>query len=129
MQGMDNKKNNEGFHFTYSAKEQEELKAIRKKYLPPEEDKLQRLRDLDAYATNKGIILSMSLGVLGVLILGGGMSLIMVWQGSLFVPGIIIGILGIAVLGMAYPVYQHIVKKEREKISQEVLRLTEELMK
>lgn len=126
---MDDMKNSEGFHYTYSAKEQEELKSIRQKYLPPEEDKMQKLRDLDAHATNKGTIVSIIMGVMGALIMGIGMSCSMVWQGVWFIPGIIIGIFGIAVAGMAYPVYQRIVKKEREKIAPEILRLTDELMK
>ncbi len=126
---MDDRKNSEVFHFTYSAKEQEELKAIRQKYLPAQEDKMQKLRKLDAHATNKGRTISLIMGVLGVLIMGGGMSLSLVWQGSLFIPGIILGVFGMAVAGMAYLVYQRILRKEREKIAPEVLRLTEELMK
>lgn len=126
---METKMHKEEFHFTYSANEQEEVKAIRKKYLPQEEDKMQRLRNLDARTTNKGTMLSVILGVLGTLVLGGGMSMIMVLPGSFFIPGILIGIAGMAVLGSAYPVYRGIVKKEREKVAPEVLKLTEELMK
>jgi hypothetical protein len=43
--------------------------------------------------------------------------------------GIIIGIIGIVMVCLAYPVYNRILKKEREKIAPEVLRLTDELMK
>ena len=45
--------NKEGFEFTYSAKEQEEIKRIRKKYAAPaeEEDKMVQLRRLDAENT------------------------------------------------------------------------------
>ncbi len=126
---MDDKKQNEGFHFSYSAKEQEELKTIRQKYLPPEEDKMQKIRDLDARVTNKALTVSIIMGVVGILTLGTGMCCCIVWQGVWFIPGIIIGIVGMAAAGMAYPVYQYVAKKERGKIAQEILRLTEELIK
>lgn len=43
---MDNRNENEGFSFTYSAKEQEELRKIRQKYAPSREDKMEQLRRL-----------------------------------------------------------------------------------
>jgi len=126
---MDDIKKEEGVHFTYSAKEQEELRSIRQKYLPPEEDKMQRIRDLDAHITNKATAISIIIGVVGILIMGIGMCCCLVWQGIWFIPGIVIGVVGMASTGIAYPVCQHIVKKERKKIAPEILRLTEELMK
>lgn len=126
---MDDIKQNEGFHFTYSAKEQEELKAIRKKYLPPEEDKMQKIRNLDTHVTNKATVISIITGVIGMLILGIGMCCCLLWRGIWFIPGIIVGIIGMIAIGMAYPAYLHIVKKERKKIAPEILQLTEELIK
>ena len=46
-----------------------------------------------------------------------------------FIPCIIIGLVGIVIFAMAYPVYQKVLKKEREKIAPEIIRLTDELMK
>ena len=43
--------------------------------------------------------------------------------------GIIIGIIGIVLVCVAYPIYNRIVKKEREKIAPEIIRLTDELIK
>mgnify|MGYP004487905899 CR=1 FL=1 len=126
---MDDNKQGESFRFRYSAKEQEELKRIRQKYLPPEEDKMQKVRKLDAYATNKATMISIITGIIGALILGTGMCCCLVWQDKWFIPGIVVGILGMAAIGLAYPAYQCIAKKEREKIAQEILRLTEELIK
>lgn len=124
---MDEKK--ETFQYTYSARQQAEIKNIRKKYLPPEEDKMEQLRRLDRSVTQKGMILSLTVGILGSLILGVGMCCAMVWMGKWFVPGIIIGLAGIGILSAAYPLYRHVTKKQREKIAPEILRLTEELMK
>lgn len=121
--------NKETFSYTYSAKQQEEIERIRKKYMPPEEDKMEQLRRLDRSVAQKGTTVSLIAGIIGTLLLGIGMCCAMVWAGSLFIPGIIIGLVGIAIVTAAYPLYQHIIKKEREKIAPEIIRLTNELMK
>ena len=127
---MDNRNDKEGgFTYTYSASQQEELKRIRQKYLPPEEDKMELLRRLDRSAAQKGTTVALILGVLGTLMLGLGMSCTMVWTDTLLVPGIIVGCVGIAMIILANPLYQRITKKEREKIAPEILRLTDELLK
>ena len=126
---MENQKENESFHYTYSAQQQEEIKNIRKKYLAPEEDKMEQLRRLDRSVTQKGIVISLTVGIIGALILGIGMCCVMVWAGAWFVPGIAIGVVGIALVVAAYPLYMHITQKERERIAPEILRLTDELMK
>ena len=126
---MENKENREGFSYTYSAEEQQELKRIREKYLPKEENKMEQLRSLDSKATGKATMIAIIIGVIGTLLLGVGMCCTMVWQGKWFVPGILVGIIGIGIVAIAYPVYNKTLKTEREKIAPEVLRLTEELLK
>ena len=69
------------------------------------------------------------MGIIGALTLGIGMCCAMVWMGQWFVPGIVIGIVGIILVSLAYPLYTHITQKEREKVAPEILRLTDELMK
>ena len=124
-----NQNEKETFHFTYSAKQQEEIKNIRQKYMPKEADKIEQLRKLDQSVTQKGTTAAIIVGVVGSLLLGIGMCFAMVWMGALFIPGIIIGLAGIAVVSTAYPLYNRIIKKEREKIAPEIMRLTDELMK
>lgn len=119
----------EKFQYTYSAKQQEEVKAIRKKYLPPEEDKLALLRRLDESAARKGTTISLVVGILSALVMGTGMSCVMVWGGDWFVPGILIGLVGLVGVACAYPLYARITKKERERIAPQILKLTEELLK
>ena len=135
---MENK-DKDTFNYTYSAKEQEEIKAIRKKYAAPEqaEDKMAQLRRLDAAVTQKATSVSLVFGVIGALILGMGMSLAMTDIGKIIglaggmamLIGILIGIVGIVLVSVAYPIYNSIIKKEREKIAPEIIRLTDELMK
>ncbi len=121
-------KNKETFSYTYSAKEQEEIKKIREKYVPKEADKMEQLRRLDESVTRKGTVISLVVGIIGALVLGTGMSMCMVWT-ELFVLGIIVGIVGIVMVSAAYPLYNYVTKKEREKIAPEIIRLTDELMK
>ena len=126
---MENHKNDQSFQYTYSAQEQEELKRIRSKYLPREEDKMELLYRLDNRVTQRATVVALIAGFVGAMILGLGMSCCMVWGGIWFVPGIALGLIGFAVLGMAYPLYNHTLVKERQKIAPEILRLTDELMK
>ena len=130
----------EGFSYVYSAREQAEIRRIRERYAPQEvtdEDKLTRLRRLDARATQKAQTWSLVIGVIGALILGLGMSLVMSDLGvkldlpaNLILPlGIGIGVVGCIPVALAYPLYEWIIRRERARIAPEVLRLTEELMK
>lgn len=127
----------ETFHYTYSAKQQEEVENIRKKYTVPQEDKLQQLRLLDAGVTKKATMISIIVGVIGSLLMGAGMSLIMSDLGqnigmqpeiSLLI-GMIAGIFGMILIACAYPLYNKTLKEEREKIAPKILQLTDELMK
>lgn len=125
--------NNETFKMTYSAQQQEEIQAIRKKYAAPEPDKMEQLRALDAGVGKKATGISIAVGVIGTLILGTGMSLTMSdfgkLLGSLSGPlGIVLGVVGLVVLACAYPLYSRVLKKEREKVAPEILRLTDDLM-
>ena len=115
------------FEYTYSAPQQSEVQKIREKYRPREATKLDQLRALDAGVTRRGTAVSLVHGVLYALVLGLGMSCCMVWAGILFVPGIVIGCIGLAGVAATYPIYNHIVKQDRDKIAPEILRLTEEL--
>lgn len=121
----------ETFTYTYSAAQQEEIKHIREKYAPTtqEEDKMERLRRLDANVTKPGMITALVVGIVSTLILGIGMCCTMVWGETLFVPGVVIGVIGIAGICAAYPLYTHITKRQRDKLAPEIMRLSDDLMK
>ncbi len=134
---MESNNTETSFKYTYSASEQEEIKRIRQKYQPQEEDKMSRLRRLDEKVTQKATSVSLVVGIVGALVMGTGMSLVMTDLGAVLgmsdmismVIGVITGLLGIVLVALAYPVYNNVLKKEREKVAPEILRLTEELMK
>lgn len=121
--------NKNAFHCTYSAKQQEEIKRIRQKYVPQEESKLDQLRRLDAETAKPGTVAAILVGVIGTLLLGVGMCCTIVWSESFFLPGVIIGLIGIAGIVSAYPLYAYITRKRRKKIAPKILRLSDELGK
>lgn len=134
---MESKNTDASFKYTYSAKEQDEIRKIRQKYQSGEEDAMSRLRKLDAGVSQKATAVSLVLGILGALVMGAGMSLIMTEFSALLglrgiigmVVGVIIGLIGLIMVVLAYPVYNRVLKSEREKIAPEILRITEDLMK
>jgi uncharacterized membrane protein YuzA (DUF378 family) len=131
---MENKGN---FSFTYSAEQQKEVEAIRKKYLPKEENKMEQLRKLHAIPTQKAQTAALVVGVIGALIMGTGMSLTMTDLGAILgaysdfsmIIGIVVGLAGMVPVALAYPIYNRVLKKQREKIAPEILRLSDELLK
>ena len=136
---MDKRNENGGFRYTYSASEQEELHRIRERYTAPTEteNKMERLRRLDAGVAAKAQAVSLIFGVIGTLILGLGMSLIMSELGASLGLGfalrlglgIGIGAVGGTLAGLAYPMYAVILEREKKRVAPEILRLTEELMR
>ncbi len=134
-----NNQEKDGFTYTYSAREQAELKRIRDKYTVPteDEDKMARLRRLDASVANTAQTVALVFGIIGTLILGFGMSLCMTDLGEILGPysnlamviGIIVGVVGGILASLAYPIYNAIVKAKRKKLAPEIIRLTDELMK
>ena len=120
--------NNERFEYTYSASRQDEIERIRRKYMPKEADELAELKRMDAEVTRPGTTVAIALGIVGTLIFGAGMSMALVWTETMLVPGILIGIVGFAMLGIAYPVYAKITAKQREKLAPQILELSERLM-
>ena len=112
------------FTYTYSAKEQNEIKQIRNKYTKKEKTTLEKIKELDASTTKRGTTYSIIIGIIGSLLLGIGMCFTMIWT-SLFVLGIIIGIIGIVIICIAYPTYKHCVKIDKEKVKDQILELCE----
>ena len=122
------------FEYSYSAKQQEEIDAIKRKYFPKEEkakeyDKLEELKRLDKQVELTATIWAIAVGFIGTLIFGTGMSLILAFETRMFALGIPIGMLGIAGMALALPAYRMVLKKQREKVAPKILALTEELSK
>ena len=117
----------ESFTYNYSAERQSEIDAIRKKYLPREEqeNKMEQLRKLDTSVGTRALIASMALGILSALVFGVGMCCFLVW--SLWVLGALLCVIGVVGMLVAPWLYRRLVEKRKAEIAPEILRLTEEL--
>ena len=121
---MENKK--ETVSITYSAEEQKELNAIRAKYAPKGSKPLTNLdkaKAIDARVESKGTMAGLAVGIMGALIMGLGMTCVLVWDKLAL--GILIGLVGMAGVAGAYPVYQRAIRKERAKAADEIMKLSE----
>lgn len=120
-------KNRNSFTMSYSPEHKDEILRIKEKYIqtPTKKSNIEKLKELDRKAEIPGQIASLILGVAGLLMLGGGMSLCL--ENIAFVAGILLGIAGITVMLPAYPVYKILTKKNREKVAPQVLELIEKI--
>lgn len=118
------------FSYKYSAKENAEVQAIRKKYLPKSESKFEELKRLDETVQASGMVESLCAGIGGALIFGLGLCLAMQVIGSglvMMIIGVLIGIVGMAGMLVAYPVYRKVFSATKEKYAPRILELTAEL--
>ena len=119
-----------GFSYTYSARQQEDVQAIRQKYLPKEEDKMVQLRKLDRNVTLYSTIPAVLLGIIGALLLGIGICCVTIasWS-AYFIPGIVAGVIGLLIMALAYPLHKIVLKRKQAEAAPQILRLSEEIMK
>lgn len=117
---------NKTFTFNYSAVQNQEIQEIRKKYLPKEESKLEKLKRLDNKVQKAGVMESLIIGITGCLVFGVGFCMVMQVIGNSIPLGVVIGIIGAAIMIAAYPVYRRVYNKTRQKLAPRILELTEE---
>lgn len=118
------------FNYTYSAKDTKEIQEIRNKYLPQNESKTDELRRLDEQVSKSGMAESLAVGIVGSLIFGTGMCLAMEVLGSgwvMIILGVAVGIMGMVLIGCAYPVYRKKQKEAKEKFAPRILELADAL--
>ena len=125
---MINVRNNESFSYRYSANENKEVQEIRRKYLPPAENKLEELKRLDQYVQTAGQLQSLVIGILGCLVFGLGFCLVLEVIGESILLGILLGIIGMAGMIGAYPVFRSKSKKAKAEYTPRILELADELM-
>lgn len=118
------------FSYNYSAKDNQAVQEIRKKYLPQNENKMDELLRLDGMVQKAGIMKALCVGVISTLVFGFGMCLAMQVLGSGMVfkiAGVIIGLAGMVGIGMAYPIYRKKYNKTKAEYAPRILEITEEL--
>lgn len=124
--------NNNKFSFTYSAPteaERREIETIRRQYKVEEKAQggVERLRALHSKVVGTATAISLVLGVIGMLIFGGGMALAL--ELDQLVLGIILSVIGAIPMALAYPMYKRVLDDGKKKYGDEIIRLSEELLK
>lgn len=104
---------------------------IANEYTPKDTSKVMKLKKLDKKAKQGANIFAYSFGLLGALVLGIGMCLSMkvIGNGSTFlnILGIIIGIIGIALVSLNYPIYKKLLENGKKKYAFEIVELAKEI--
>ena len=100
-------------------------------YAPKDDSKVIALRKLDARAKLPATVFTYSVGMISALIAGVGMCLSMnvIGNGSSvsFVLGVIIGLVGLAGMGINYPVYKKMLARGKQKYAFEIMQLAREI--
>lgn len=125
-----NEDREKGFSFSYSAPTEEERKevaSIRREYLPiDKQDKIERIKSLDKKVKRTPTAVGISVGVIGTLVFGLGMTMVLEWEMIFW--GVISGFLGAVVITLAYPIRTLLYKRNKEKYSKEILKLADEIL-
>ena len=120
---------NNTFSYNYSAARNKEVESIRRKYMPREESKLERLKKLDGRVQMAGTIESLCFGIVGALVFGIGMCFFLdVFTGAAWLSALFM-IIGSRIMIPAYPIYRRIASRTKAELTPEILRLSEEIIK
>ena len=126
--------NEQVFTYNYSAKKNKEIEAIRNRYLPREISELDMLRKLDADVRRPANVFAYVFGIISAIIMGAGMSLIMTEIGEIVkientMPvGIVIGVIGLILALINYPIYKTILNSRKRKYGSDILSLSDKIL-
>ena len=107
---------------------------IRTQYMEKTPSELDALRELDAKVKRPANVFAYIFGSISAIIMGAGMSLVMTDIGAILglgeamIPGIAIGVVGMAMALLTYPIYKGILNLRKKKYSAEILALSEKIM-
>lgn len=111
------------------------VQKIRTQYTEKQDTQLDELKALDAKVKRPATVFAYVFGCISAIIMGSGMSLIMTDIGETIgltetmVPGIIIGVVGMLMALITYPIYKKILASRRKKYAGKILELSEKIMK
>ena len=111
------------------------VQKIRSKYTEKESTELDALRELDAKVKRPANVFAYVFGSISALILGCGMSRVMTDLGApvgisdSMLPGIIIGIAGMFMAIINYPIYKGILGARRKKFADKIIAISDKIMK
>jgi hypothetical protein len=107
---------------------------IRAQYMEKTPSELDALRKLDSKVKRPANVFAYIFGSVSAIIMGAGMSLVMTDIGATLgitnslVPGIAVGVVGLCMAILTYPIYKGILNSRKKKFSAEILSLSEKIM-
>ena len=107
---------------------------IRAQYMEQTPSELDALRELDAKVKRPANVFAYVFGSISAIIMGAGMSLVMTDIGatigitSALAPGIAIGVVGLGMALLTYPMYKRILNARKKKYGAEILTLSDKIM-
>ena len=110
------------------------VEKIRSQYIV-QNTELDELKALDAKVRKPAILFGYTYGSVGAVVMGAGMSLVMTDIGTklgmtaTMVPGIAVGIVGLAMSCTTYPIYKKILTSRKKKYACQILELSERITK
>lgn len=111
------------------------VQKIRSQYTEKKSTELDALRELDAKVKKPANVFAYVFGSISAIIMGAGMSLVMTDIGATvgvaepMVPGIIIGIVGMFFAIINYPIYNRVLASRRRKYADQIVKLSDKIMK
>ncbi len=100
--------------------------AIRRKYMERGTTKLDQLQALDTKVKTPGIVAASITGIMGALIMGTGMSNVMVWNNMTI--GLALGIPGLIMVCLAWPVYKMLTGHRKKKYAKQIMELSDAII-
>jgi hypothetical protein len=110
------------------------VEKIRTKYVEKQEGSLDELRKLDKKVKRPAEVFAYIFGSIGAIVMGAGMSFVMtdiaatLGLGDMTVPGIAIGVVGMALAIVNYPIYKGILTSRKKKYAERVLELSNKVL-
>lgn len=111
------------------------VQKIRTQYTEKENTQLDALKKLDAKVKKPANVFAYVFGSIAAIIMGSGMSLVMTDIGETIgiadamIPGVVIGIVGMLMAIINYPVYKKFLASRRKKYAKEIIVLSDNIMK
>ena len=110
------------------------VEKIRTKYVEKKDSSLDELRKLDRKVKAPAEVFAYIFGSISALIMGAGMSLVMtdvanmLGLGDMTVPGIAVGVVGMVLAIVNYPIYKGILTSRKKKYADKVLELSNKIL-
>lgn len=110
------------------------VQKIRTQYTEKEHTEIDELKELDTKVKRPANVFAYVFGSISAIIMGSGMSLVMtdigetIGVGNVMVPGIIVGVVGMVLAIINYPMYKNILSSRRKKYADEIIALSDKIM-